>query len=424
MNISKSWKCFLIVYLSVAALTISLLLISTLIPTSFLKKNVGQSIELITREGIYPSIGFMPWRKAILDNYTESLMLNTAYYSDSKDPIRSLMLNKRYIATSKNANQLDSLKALFDGKIGQETSYERYWHGYLIYLRPLLIVFPYTTIRLILQVIVYGLFTYLLFLVSRHSGLKSLVIFILAFLSIDFFYVGVSMQFSNIFILALATSIYFARSKNINITHVICVLFAAGSLTSVVDLLTIPVMSFCLPIVVIMVIHRLFDLKFLTVALTAWSVGYVAIWSTKWILALPYASSSISSALSTISSRTQEAADANFSVLAAIKLNILQLIGYSRESKILFVVILLLTLITTLILGVRKKICFTKIRAYLFILSIPYLWYVFAANHSYIHVWFTYRAQLTSVLMLLFIYAEIIDLGKLRNIAKQELKAT
>lgn len=421
MNISGSLKCLLIIYSSVVVFTTTLLVITALIPTSLLRNNMGQSIELMTKEGIYPSIGFIPWRKVTLDNYTESLMLNTAYFSDSNDPIRSPMLNKRYISTSKNANQIDSLKALYDGKEGQETSYERYWHGYLIYLRPLLVFFPYSTIRLFLQALVCALCIYLLFLLYKKSGLKSSFIFFFAFLSIDFFYLGISMQFSNIFILAFAISIFIARKKSINTCHTLCIFFAAGSMTSIFDLLTVPVISVCLPMLVIMIIHKVFDLKILATALAAWFVGYISIWSTKWILALPYASSSISSALATIATRTQEKADAGYSIFAAMKLNILQLIGYSKESRILFVVIALFAIAIALLLGMKKIINIPKIRAYLLVLLIPYSWYIFAANHSYIHVWFTYRAQLTSVITLMLIYAEIVNFDKLRSMIGNRL---
>jgi putative effector of murein hydrolase LrgA (UPF0299 family) len=46
---------------------------------------------------------------------------------------------------------------------------------------------------------------------------------------------------------------------------------------------------------------------------------------------------------------------------------------------------------------------------YLAIMFIPWLWYLFAANHSLEHEWFTFRAQAASVAAALLAVASLVD---------------
>src|SRR5690554_34083 len=86
---------FAITYTILFVIFIALLYITALIPNSALQKNVSKSAAVLMEEGTYPSFG-VPWRKIVLDNYTDPIMLNTAYSLDSSKPFESMLQNKRY----------------------------------------------------------------------------------------------------------------------------------------------------------------------------------------------------------------------------------------------------------------------------------------------------------------------------------------
>lgn len=47
--------------------------------------------------------------------------------------------------------------------------------------------------------------------------------------------------------------------------------------------------------------------------------------------------------------------------------------------------------------------------AFLMVAALPYLWYAAAANHSWVHYWFTYRGQLVTVVALGFAALSVIQ---------------
>jgi hypothetical protein len=96
-------------------------------------------------------------------------------------------------------------------------------------------------------------------------------------------------------------------------------------------------------------------------------------------------------------------------------LNIKQLIGYHRASKLFAIG---LGLIVSVLLLSARKAHFTLVftRARIFLLLLPYLWYIFAANHSVIHVWFTYRAQFLTVFVLALSLSDMIDWARVTRV--------
>ena len=82
-----------------------------------------------------------------LDNYTDALMILTACYSpESGDgAIKEAMANRRLQANGKNPFQTLNTNFKKDNLVVKE--YSRYWHGYLVVLKPLLSKLNYSQIR-------------------------------------------------------------------------------------------------------------------------------------------------------------------------------------------------------------------------------------------------------------------------------------
>lgn len=112
-------------------------------------------------------------------------------------------------------------------------------------------------------------------------------------------------------------------------------------------------------------------------------------WFSKLVIAqLLYFPSAMFDAWRQFAGRIADKADANFSQLAAIKLNIFQLIGYARQSKVAVLSFFIIIVIFLLKYHVFKKETFKKIVPLLLIGVAPYIWYLVLANHSYLHVWY------------------------------------
>ena len=108
-----------------------------LIPDKLIYEHSAESVEIFTGEGLYPFVGNTPAEE--LDNWTDSLMLHTACYQ-KEDASALECAVAAYRPVYQDADPITSfrmdVKGIDDGM--EITSYARYWHGYLVFLRPLL----------------------------------------------------------------------------------------------------------------------------------------------------------------------------------------------------------------------------------------------------------------------------------------------
>ncbi len=382
-----------------------------MIPSSALKRNIGKTLIILNHEGTYPSFG-LPWRRVALDNFTDTLMLNTGYSVDSKSPFKSALVNLRQDGVINNTDQVSNLQKLYSGKPVMKVGYERYWHGYLVFLRPLLVFFSYSSIRWInTLLLIIGLVVFS-FLSWKKLGKKVTISFIVGLFAVDFFYLGQSMQFSSVFLLGLAGSIYLLYTYKRN-QNLLTLFFIIGGLTSFFDLLTAPLVTLGMLLVIATNLDKR-NLKNIILNCLAWSTGYLLLWYSKWaIVQYLYTPGAIMTAYNEILNRTGHQVDANFSHLNAVRLNLYQLRGYDKSDKVAELLAAVLYLIIFLkYLSVSKE-KLKKIGPLILIAAIPYLWYYIAANHSYIHVWFTYRDQFMSVACVAIIALELVDWNRL-----------
>jgi hypothetical protein len=408
---------FVISYCALVILFLLLVTVSCLIPSSALKNNIGKTIPTLKSEGIYPSVG-ISWRKITLDNFTESLMINTAFSVESHDALKSALVNVRYDGKTNNSDQISNLEKLYKNKDIQPVGYERYWHGYLFYLRPLLVIFPYSVIRIILSVALYGLTILFSVLAWKKLGKKTTIAFLLGLLVVDFFFIGKSMQFSDVFLVGLIASIYILLNSQKKI-NLYLVFFVTGAFTSFVDLLTAPLVSLGMILIVTYKLKKT-SVKDLFLYSLIWSIGYIVLWASKWIIVEGlFTHGAITTAFNEITDRTVHKPDPNFSHFNAVRLNVLQLQGYDKRNKIVWLISAILLFIPFIryFTFPSKKIkeLLSLFVPWIFIAAIPYGWYLMAANHSYLHVWYTYRDQFMTVVAVFVIIMEFFNWGKLEK---------
>lgn len=132
--------CSLVVFMII--LGFLLLLAVYGLPTAPMEKNLAESAELFLREGSYPVTDILG-TDSRLDNYTDALMLLTAAYPGDESLTDRALKAYRYTTAANEDPTLVITAHYIDGKEVEPVSYERYWHGYLIMLKPLLLLFDY-----------------------------------------------------------------------------------------------------------------------------------------------------------------------------------------------------------------------------------------------------------------------------------------
>ena len=83
----------------------------------------------------------------VMDYYADSIALSIIYSLDSSRPLSSV-LEAKYRET-KGEFVVESFKDLVEEKGEAQTEYTRYWHGYIVLLKPLLMIFGIKQIHII-----------------------------------------------------------------------------------------------------------------------------------------------------------------------------------------------------------------------------------------------------------------------------------
>ena len=302
---------YFIIFIVFIAVFVATLYITSLIPSSWLQKNVQESSEVLLKESNRKKV-YIKTKKMTFqfDNFTDALMINTAYSIDSTTPLYSAFTAKKnYIPGKTKTIMQDSVSELksaskyngYHNEVGElydvahndiEESFEyaRYWHGYLIFLRPLLTVFNITTIRIILITIFVALGMWLLYLLYKKLSPFIAMFFFVGLTGVEYLYMGISLQGASIFLILMISSIYILirheKIKSIGITF-----FIIGMLTNFFDFLTVPILTYGVPLIIYFLLqqkNQRLSFKESTIIFIktgiSWILGYAGTWLAKWIL--------------------------------------------------------------------------------------------------------------------------------------------
>lgn len=406
-----------LIYLTILLLLLISLNIVNLIPKKCIDSNVRKSYITLKQEGAFPKQKFT--YNYLLDNYTDALMINTAYSVDPRKPLKSAILMRRNYRPNEDLslekidnenNTIENLERTLEGSNTTYYEYSRYWHGYMIYLRPLLALFDYTQIRVILQSIIIILSVILMYLSYKKINIYALIATIFTLVISNFCFIGMSIQYSSAFIIMILASIYIILEHK-HIKDITQVFFIIGILTSFFDLLTTPLITLGIPLIYWIVLKNIedkVDLKTVFRIIAYWGIGYGVMWISKWIISdCLYQTGTITRALEkvTLLSNSKEEVAPNF--IETIAKNI----KYIINKEILYSIIIL-----SIILSFMNKKDIKRKTPYIIIAIIPFIWFILIKNHSYVHARFTCRNLLLTIFSLSILILE--NIKEYLNVSK------
>lgn len=422
---------YILIFIGLIILFILLLTLTSIFPSKKIFENVRESAITFSNEGNRKEIQ-VPYKINItefeLDNFTDALMLNTAYSIDSATPLySSLIARKNYIpnvttcvyedevgelrSASKyeGHNEVGELMDLINGEEIESFEYARYWHGYLIILRPLLLIFNITNIRIILTILLITLAIILLFLLYKKTNITISIIFLLGLMSADFIFLGFSMHSIICFLIAIITSIIlilrFDKIKDFGL-----VFFITGILVNFFDLLNVPLITLLMPLIIYILLKEEKSISLKTIILDIikycllWGIGYSMTWFAKWLLVdLLFDKNVIETAIKQVIYRSVETPE--YKLYEVIVWNI-------KHMGSNFLVSIIITYILVIFKGIvsRKKqgtniestikasLLVGQLLPYIIIGIIPIVWYTVLQNHSYEHSFFTYRILMITII--------------------------
>lgn len=398
-NFIKKGSMVLIIFL---VLILALITVNT-IPKKYIKDNVKESLEVLKIEGHCPPA---KWAyRLLLDNYTDAIMLDTAYSMDTNNLIESTMFMRRGYRTNANLtlNSIDvpdvpinNLEANISETNTSYYEYFRYWHGYMIFLRPLLVFFNYSEIRVILVLVITLLAILLVFFTYKKVDKTLALATILMLLASNFWAIGLSMQYVAVFVITLLSSIYIVGRKDKK-TDGVMLFLVIGMLTSFFDLFTTPILTLGIPMIfwIYTKNKEKNTLKGSINILLAWGTGYSFAWLSKWILMDAfYGVGAIKDAIDKVLLYTVSNKEVTASIIKIIITNI-----YCIELPLVICIGALTASFIYKLCVVKTKID-KSIYQYILISLSPFVWYFLVKNHSYIHAGFTYRLLLITIFSL------------------------
>ena len=427
---------YVLVFVSMILIFLGLLVIVSYIPRENIEKSIKKSVDIIVNEGEEKKAISFP-REIYINNSTDAIMLNITYSIDTNNKLESIMKARRNFAFE------DKVKRIVPDTVGdlhhendtysmttelyntvngiEQNSYEyaRYWHGYIVILRPLLVFFNLSQIRIILGLIIIISLLIMLYYIYKNINIKISLIMFMFFLSMDLLAWGSVIQGSIVMIIALITSIFIANKKitdkNINI-----ILFIVAGLTAYFDFFTTPLITFLLPIIIFNLMNneeKSFKKVIYDFAKSAiiWGLGYALIWGTKWLLIdIMYHTQIIKNAVRQIFYRTGITSKSIIGgnvILIALKNNYLFSANYLN---VLMLVLIYFWLFINIDKYGKKYFFTSKKLVYYITAFIPIIWYIVASEHSWQHYHFTYKlCMITFLSMALIVFDN-------KNIEKKE----
>ncbi len=278
-----------------------------------IEKNVKESADILAKQGILYKLTYT--FDVTNNNSTDTVIMNESYSVDSNDPFTSYMKARKNYKKGQTDYQLlettgegvtihyneetkedeatfyeptVELKDFLDGKIHHSVNYGRYWHGYLIIYRPLLLVCNITQIRAILHITFILLLLTFVFLVYKRFNISIALIYGLSILLCGYLTASYSLESSPVFLTMIISSIIYVKRidkiKNSNLY-----IFIVGCVTNYFDYLTVPLIT--LGVLASLYMLKLIEdkkdwkycLKSLIICSVLWAVGYAGTWIFKWI---------------------------------------------------------------------------------------------------------------------------------------------
>lgn len=390
-------KCFVCLLLSILA-GILLMTCVYILPTGRMLTQADRSLPIFENEGT--SFCWAPEEKsARLDGFTDAIMLQTAVYVQDENPMKAAMRNDRMEFSEGKLDPAGSLKQyVYGNRSGYVVDYARYWHGYLLFLKPLLLFFSLSDIRMMNAALQLILAAGVLLLAFRKRGLRLALPMGLALLVLNPVSTALSMQFSSIYYLTLLGLLIMLLTESWDRSWGYLVFLFLGIGTAFFDFLTYPACAVgtCLALQALMSWADGKTRLLKTVGSgAAWAFGYGGMWSGKWLAAsLITGNSVMRDAVEQAQYRSGgEVTAAEGGVNATFGAVLGRNLGVLANPAAAVIVLALLGLLVWLL--VTKRCRFALERASLLSLAVafavPFVWYFLLRNHSLVHCWMTYR---------------------------------
>ena len=354
-----------------------------LIPTDKMQEHLTTSAETLSHELTHEP--FLNIQGYTLDIHTDALMLLETADNDETHSVFERSLLCPHLTDEKETDEFHMREFLIADALHQNPSsyrvtYARYWHGYQLWLKPLLYLTDYHGIRMIVGA-VQVILTVLLFLTAWKREKKILLV-LLPVCGALLPPAMVCMEYMSLYSIIVISSIILLKRNGGG-----WYFFAGvGIAVAYFDYLTYPIVSLGVLLILYGMQHQYRFWEFVKFSF-AWGIGYAGMWSSKWAVATIFTEENIFlDAWKNMMHRTADNAyTQNFSLGDVVLKNI----SYFVSSPAILLFLGCLIVCTVTLTKQKEHFSKEKVLACLSVGLMPFLWYAVLKNHSWVHAFMT-----------------------------------
>ncbi|MCR5282409.1 MAG: hypothetical protein K6E18_03495 [Lachnospiraceae bacterium] len=437
-------------YCLVVLAAVLLLYGAAMIPQESVRQNFVRSADTLcendvffhVQEGVFPSF---------IDRYADSILLNIAW-NLRPDP-GSLMWTAYY--TDEYQNENENLYASVNEDLSANQEYVRYWHGSAAVVRILHRALDIRSIYLLHGIILVVLTILLLILLIRRKMLIEASALSVGLIGVSIWFVPLSLEYYWTFLcMLLASVLILILEEKGKAGWIPVLLLVTGMVTAYLDFLSTETITLTVPLLLLYRqrlgresrqqnkrdigqktgTHNKSDsslkemqsagITSYLVYCLIWALGYVGMWTTKWMLAacitkenvIPYIKGHVAERIGT----QTPVLKLPIHLLTTLKRNLQGLFpfGYGAAGIVCGIGILLVLAYVAYVFHGKQKPGGSMI-LYGLLIAIPYVRYLVLHDHAYLHAFFTYRAQLVVIMVIWILFCETTDLSEIKNLMKR-----
>ena len=413
MRILKRSLRYIVIFCGTVALLTGILVLSAMIPRSAIQKNAEESAQYLCEKDVFfDMVGGADGSR--IDRYADSILLAIAYQYDDERPLDSVMWSAYYFTEYKNENE-NFLDAVTEGR-GANKQYLRYWHGANAIVRPLLTFLNLRQIYLLDGVVLAALIVALFVILIKKRAYVSAIAVAAGLIMTAVWFVPFSLEYTWTYILMLIISVvgvslaFHNRYKSLGILFML-----SGMVTAYADFLTTETLTLTVPLLLVLWVAKTWEsgavwkapLKSAGKWALLWGVGYAGMWAMKWVIASIVLSENV---LPYVSEHIGERAGISYGIGIFKYI----FVGIGKNIRCIFPweygvfgviagIVIVGAFAYTVYVYRSKKPDWRSALVFILIGLVPYVRYAVLVNHSYLHYFFTYRAQMATVVAAVFV---------------------
>ena len=416
MKYLKEIGNYALIFIVTVAILTGLLFGVAKIPRKYIEENIKESLPYFEKYRFQIDEQTKRRDYTIINPYADSMILNIIYALDTDNALKSVMEARYYSQRGDDDYDNRDFNKMVEEGLESNEEYMRYWHGSIITIKPLLIFLNLEQmhhlnfyILLIMEMIVL-----IMLLRRKHFALS--IAYVLGILATSFWIVPRSLEYTWCYMLMNIISsiaiIFKDDYKKLN-----KLFFISGILICYFDFFTAETLTILIPILMVLGIRfkerEEFNLKenllFVIKSVAIWGIGYSLMWGAKWLLASIILGES---ALPHVLGKAKRRVNGdlynktrNDMYSGAITRNMYTLypINIVKRTKDFILPVITYIAVQLAVIDYKNKKKINFLLTMIFIGIIPYLRYLVLANHSYLHCFFTFRAQFATVMALALI---------------------